>query len=106
MKAGAVFYNIGRGSTVDQQALVQALRAGHLKAAWLDVTDPEPLPDSHPLLLEPNCFITPHVAGGHRDESSTLVHHFPIQFESIPARRAIARPGNVTGGLVIPARMR
>jgi phosphoglycerate dehydrogenase-like enzyme len=76
MKAGSVFYNIGRGATVEQAALLLALRSGHLKAAWLDVTDPEPLPEEHPLLTQPNCFITPHVAGGHRNESVTFVRHF------------------------------
>lgn len=76
MKRGAIFYNIGRGTTVDQQALVESLRSGHLGAAWLDVTDPEPLPDDHPLWSAPNCYITPHTAGGHRNESETLVGHF------------------------------
>jgi len=76
MKHGTLFYNIGRGSTVDQQALLDALRSGQLAAAWLDVTEPEPLLNGHPLLAQPNCFITPHVAGGHRDESVTLVRHF------------------------------
>jgi phosphoglycerate dehydrogenase-like enzyme len=61
---------------VNQDALLQALRSGHLRAAWLDVTEPEPLPDNHPLRVEPNCFITPHVAGGHVDEAKTLVRHF------------------------------
>jgi phosphoglycerate dehydrogenase-like enzyme len=76
MKPGAVFYNIGRGTTVDQQALLESLRSGHLGAAWLDVTDPEPLPDDHPLWNAPNCYITPHTAGGHQNESETLVRHF------------------------------
>jgi len=76
LKPGAVFYNIGRGTTVDQGALVNALQSGRLKAAWLDVTDPEPLPDGHPLLTAPNCHITPHIAGGHVDETKTLVRHF------------------------------
>lgn len=76
VKPGAVFYNIGRGATVDQPALVDALRSGRIGAAWLDVTDPEPLPDNHPLWREPNCFITPHVAGGHRNEACTLLRHF------------------------------
>jgi phosphoglycerate dehydrogenase-like enzyme len=80
MKRGAVFYNIGRGTTVDQDALLEALRSGQLEAAWLDVTDPEPLPENHPLLGAPNCFITPHTAGGHRHESETLVRHFLENF--------------------------
>jgi phosphoglycerate dehydrogenase-like enzyme len=76
VKPGAIFYNIGRGTTVDQDALLEALRSGRIAAAWLDVTEPEPLPDDHPLWVEPNCFITPHVAGGHADEAKTLVRHF------------------------------
>jgi phosphoglycerate dehydrogenase-like enzyme len=81
IKPGAVFYNIGRGTTVAQDALLDALRSGRLKAAWLDVTEPEPLPDGHPLLAEPNCYITPHVAGGHVDETKTLVRHFLENFD-------------------------
>lgn len=81
MKQGAVFYNIGRGTTVDQDALLGALRSGHLAAAWLDVTEPEPLPEDHPLRHEPHCFITPHIAGGHANESETLVRHFIANFK-------------------------
>ena len=76
MKNSSVFYNIGRGTTVDQEALAEALSSKRLKAAWLDVTDPEPLPEGHALLTLANCFITPHVAGGHHNESLTFVRHF------------------------------
>lgn len=76
IKRGAVFYNVGRGTTVDQAALVESLVSGHLQAAWLDVTDPEPLPPAHPLWTAPNCFITPHSAGGHHDEGDRLLAHF------------------------------
>jgi phosphoglycerate dehydrogenase-like enzyme len=76
IKRGAVFYNIGRGATVDQNALLDALRSEKIEAAWLDVTDPEPLPENHPLWNQTNCFITPHTAGGHPDETKTLVRHF------------------------------
>jgi phosphoglycerate dehydrogenase-like enzyme len=62
MKAGALFVNAGRGKTVDTQALLDALRAGRIRAA-LDVTDPEPLPADHPLWHAPNVLITPHIAG-------------------------------------------
>jgi phosphoglycerate dehydrogenase-like enzyme len=73
---GAWFYNIGRGSTVDQEALVAALESGHLAGAWLDVTDPEPLPPDHPLWRTPGCHITPHLAGGQADERGHQVRHF------------------------------
>ena len=76
MKPGVVFHNIGRGTTVDQDDLLAALRSGQVGAAWLDVTEPEPLPADHPLRCEPDCFITPHIAGGHRGESQTLIRHF------------------------------
>ncbi len=76
LKKGAVFYNIGRGATVDQEALTAALRSGQLAAAYLDVTEPEPLPPEHPLWSTPGCFITPHTAGGHHDEEERLVRHF------------------------------
>lgn len=76
MKRGALFYNVGRGDTVDQPALMHALRAGQIGAAYLDVTAPEPLPPDHPLWTTPNCFITPHIAGGQQHEFVTLVNHF------------------------------
>jgi phosphoglycerate dehydrogenase-like enzyme len=76
MKPGSVFYNIGRGTTVDQKPLIESLSNGHLAAAYLDVTDPEPLPPDHPLWRAPNCFITPHTGGGHIDESDRIVDHF------------------------------
>jgi phosphoglycerate dehydrogenase-like enzyme len=62
MKPGSWLVNIGRGALVDTAALVDALQAGRLGGAALDVTDPEPLPDGHPLWTEPRAFITPHSA--------------------------------------------
>src|SRR5262245_10981350 len=76
MKPGAIFYNIGRGSTVDQEALLAALERGSLAGAYLDVTTPEPLPPDHPLWSAPNCFITAHTAGGQIHEQHDLVEHF------------------------------
>ncbi|WP_308159280.1 D-isomer specific 2-hydroxyacid dehydrogenase family protein [Curtobacterium sp. ISL-83] len=62
MKPSARLVNIARGGLVDTDALVQALRDGEIAAAGLDVTDPEPLPDGHPLWSEPGAIITPHQA--------------------------------------------
>jgi phosphoglycerate dehydrogenase-like enzyme len=54
--------NVARGPHVHTDALVRSLRAGDIGGAGLDVTDPEPLPDGHPLWTAPNCIITPHTA--------------------------------------------
>lgn len=64
MKDGAVLLNGGRGSAIDPDALLAALRAGKLWGAGLDVTEPEPLPADSPLWDEPDLLLTPHVAGG------------------------------------------
>lgn len=61
MKSTAVLVNTARGRVVDTEALVQALKAGQLGGVGLDVTDPEPLPASHPLLSLPNVIVTPHI---------------------------------------------
>ena len=62
-KPGARFVNVGRGSSVDQVALREALESGQLGGAGLDVTDPEPLPAGDPLWTAPNIIITAHYAG-------------------------------------------
>ena len=62
MATGTLLVNAARGAIVDTAALLGELEAGRLRAA-LDVTDPEPLPDAHPLWSAPGVIITPHVAG-------------------------------------------
>jgi phosphoglycerate dehydrogenase-like enzyme len=62
LKPGAYFINVGRGRSVVTDALVAALRSGRVAGAGLDVVEPEPLPKSHALWLQPNVIITPHVA--------------------------------------------
>ncbi len=62
MKPGALLVNASRGRVVDQDALLEGLAQGRLRAA-LDVTDPEPLPPDHPLWSAPNLLLTPHMAG-------------------------------------------
>jgi phosphoglycerate dehydrogenase-like enzyme len=62
MKDGALLVNAARGVIVDTGALLEELTSGRIRAA-LDVTDPEPLPDGHPLWHAPNLMLTPHVGG-------------------------------------------
>lgn len=61
MKNSAVLINVARGPVVDTAALTEALQEGHIYAAGLDVTDPEPLPRDHPLLSLDNVTIAPHL---------------------------------------------
>jgi len=63
MKASAVILNIARGTVIDQSALVEALRAKSIAAAFLDVTTPEPLPPGDPLWDLPNAHVTMHLSG-------------------------------------------
>jgi len=62
LRPGTLLVNAARGPIVDTDALVEALQAGRIRAA-LDVTDPEPLPEGHPLWSCPNLLLTPHIAG-------------------------------------------
>ncbi|MGY8676675.1 glyoxylate/hydroxypyruvate reductase A [Bradyrhizobium sp. UFLA05-153] len=62
LPVGARLLHVGRGPQLDQGALVEALDSGRLAAAMLDVTDPEPLPESHALWSHPKVIITPHIA--------------------------------------------
>jgi phosphoglycerate dehydrogenase-like enzyme len=67
MKPGAAIMNFARGYVVDGEALLGALRSGPLGAAWLDVTDPEPLPADHPLWGFGNVHISMHLSGRSQD---------------------------------------
>jgi phosphoglycerate dehydrogenase-like enzyme len=68
MKSSATLINIARGSVVDQEALVDALTAKQIGAAFLDVTEPEPLPADHPLWALDNAHVTMHLSGRAQDK--------------------------------------
>ena len=63
MRPSAFLYNVSRGAVIDEAALVEALRAGRLAGAGLDVFEEEPLPASSPLWDLENVILTPHVSG-------------------------------------------
>lgn len=67
LKPGAWLCNVGRGTLIDQDALLAALDGGHLGGAAMDVTDPEPLPADHPLWTRQNVILTPHIASSTGD---------------------------------------
>lgn len=73
LPAHARFVNAGRGATVDEDALVGALRDGTIAGAALDVTETEPLPEDSPLWDAPHLILTPHVAGGRPQGAAAFV---------------------------------
>ncbi|MDQ0994175.1 2-hydroxyacid dehydrogenase [Streptomyces sp. V3I7] len=91
---GALVVNVGRGRTLDTEALLAETRGGRLRAA-LDVTDPEPLPADHPLRHAPGVLITPHVGGGSaafRPRAERLIVDQVRRFaEGQPLRNAFSR---------------
>ena len=76
MRPHAILINVTRGAIVDGEALVEALQAGQIGGAGLDVTQPEPLPPEHPLWRLPNVVITPHAAGGSPLRQDRVVDQF------------------------------
>ncbi|MEA2291993.1 MAG: hypothetical protein QOF17_1013 [Solirubrobacteraceae bacterium] len=88
LKPGAWLVNVGRGSLVDTGALVAALESGPLGGAGLDVTDPEPLPDGHPLWRHERVLITPHVASTLEGER----RHYAVRVRENVARFAAGEP--------------
>ncbi|NXX39107.1 GRHPR reductase, partial [Tricholaema leucomelas] len=85
MKPTATLINISRGLVVDQDALVEALQNGVIKAAALDVTHPEPLPRDHPLLKLGNVVLTPHIGSATRQTRRRMMEGM---LESIQAALA------------------
>ncbi len=82
MKEGAIFINVGRGETVDTEALLEALDNGQLFFAGLDVFEQEPLPKGHPIWTHEKIVMTPHIAG--RVENYPK-HLYPIFNENFKA---------------------
>jgi len=73
LPAGSVLINPGRGSLIDDDALISALTSGRVSAACLDVFRTEPLPPNHPYWQMPNVTVTPHIASGTRAATAAEV---------------------------------
>lgn len=90
---GAVVVNAGRGTLIDEDALMAALRAGRLGGAVLDVTRQEPLPPEHPLWTCPNTLLTQHTAGGSDQEVSQTLDVFADNWrrhrDGVPLRNIV-----------------
>ncbi|GAB5376245.1 MAG: D-2-hydroxyacid dehydrogenase [Acuticoccus sp.] len=97
IKRGALFVNFGRGSVVEEAALAEALAAGTLGGAVLDVTLDEPLPQTHPFWTVPGLILTQHTAGGTTDEFDRKVAVFTANLTRY-------RDGAPLKGIVDPAK--
>ncbi|GGL20472.1 D-isomer specific 2-hydroxyacid dehydrogenase family protein [Nocardia jinanensis] len=98
MKPTAWIVNIARGSLIDTDALVRALRAETIGGAALDVTDPEPLPEGHPLWSLPNAVITPHLANPSNGLPSLLAEHVRANVERFAAGETLLSPVDIERG--------
>ena len=94
MKPGALLVNTARGAVIDEPALVDALRSGHLGGAGLDTFAAEPIAADHPLLALDNVILTPHVAGVTRNAALRVATMTASQVVDFLQGRAVA-PGNV-----------
>ncbi len=97
-REGAYFYNVGRGTSVVQDDLIAALKSGHLAGAGLDVTDPEPLPQGHPLWDAPNVFLTAHTAGATPMFRKRLIELFGENIARYQDGRPLINEVDVTRG--------
>jgi phosphoglycerate dehydrogenase-like enzyme len=93
MKRGARLLNVGRGSLLDEAALIASLENGHLSGAALDVTGVEPLPENSPLWKTPNLFITPHTSAVSdklwERETELLVELLELWFSGKPMKNVV-----------------
>ncbi len=98
MRPGSLFINIGRGKTVDERALVEALRHGPLAAAGLDVFTEEPLPAESPLWELENVILSPHVGGFFHEYDDVCVELFSQNLARYVAGRPLLNEVNRSAG--------
>ena len=97
MEPNAIFLNVGRGKTVDQDALIDALQSGRLAGAMLDVAETEPMPPDCPLWDMENVIITPHISGSDLDPENTgkifdiFMQNLDRYFKGLPLENVVDR---------------
>jgi phosphoglycerate dehydrogenase-like enzyme len=94
LRDGTIVVNVGRGGLVDTDALLKELTSGRLRAA-LDVTDPEPLPEHHPLWAAPGLLLTPHVAGS---TEGAWARAWAVALRQLDAFASGVNPPNLVAG--------
>ena len=108
----AFIINISRGKVLEQGDLIESLKkysesggtggatagADGLRGAALDVTDPEPLPDGHPLWTTKNCFVTPHIAGATEYYAERCVELLDINIQRWKSGEKVLNPVNLGKG--------
>ncbi|WP_458119771.1 D-2-hydroxyacid dehydrogenase [Paenibacillus sp. Z6-24] len=89
MKNSSIFINVGRGPTVDTDALVDALQSSRIAGAGLDVFEPEPLPEEHPLWDMEQVIITPHIAGSNEHYTDRVIDIFVENLKAYQAGQTL-----------------
>jgi len=98
MRPSARFYNVGRGGTVDEPALIEALRAGRIAGAGLDVYEQEPLPEASPLWGMPNVIVSPHICGDFVGWEEAVVAVFVDNLERFVRGEPLRNPVDTGAG--------
>ncbi|WP_433599070.1 D-isomer specific 2-hydroxyacid dehydrogenase family protein [Nocardia sp. CA-135953] len=98
LKPSSWVINVARGSLIDTDALVAALASGAIAGAGLDVTDPEPLPDGHPLWVLPNAIVTPHDSNPPQLRLAAFADHVGANVQRFTTGRDLLAPIDIKRG--------
>ncbi len=98
LKPSALFVNVGRGSAVDEEALIEMLKNDQIYGAVLDVTAKEPIPIEHPLWQMPNVLLTQHTSGGWAEENLDKIKFFTENLERFEKGEALVNIANLARG--------